>query len=196
MTLPDGRAGRILALAIAGALLALSYLSVVRPLVALHGDMREELSDLALQRARLRKIESELPRLQAAVEDMKRRSGEKTLLLSDPSDAVAAASLQTRLQGFAAGEGAEVSSVESLPPKVQEGFRRVGVRAVITCDLGALTAILRALSAARPPLFVENLDIRNNGITSRQAAGAAPALNISFDVYGFRLDGTQTVVSR
>ncbi|HEX9461088.1 MAG TPA: type II secretion system protein GspM [Alphaproteobacteria bacterium] len=198
MTLPDGRAGRILALAMAGGLLALAYLSAVRPLVARHGDMREELSDLALQRARLRKIEGELPRLQATIEDMKRRAGEKSLLLSDPSDAVAAASLQTRLQGFAAGEGAEVSSVESLSPKVQEGFRRVGVRAVITCDLGALTAILRALSVARPPLFVENIDIRNNGIAGRQAASQAPALNISFDVYGFRPDGvqTQTVVSR
>src|SRR5258708_2972582 len=78
MTLPDGRAGRILALAMAGGLLALAYLSAVRPLVARHGDMREELSDLALQRARLRKIEGELPRLQATIEDMKRRAGEQS----------------------------------------------------------------------------------------------------------------------
>jgi general secretion pathway protein M len=196
MTLPEGRPGRLLALGIALAVLALTYLSVARPLTALHAGMKDELADLAMQRARLRKIEADLPRLQATVDSMKRRATESSLVLTETSDAVAAAALQSRLQAIASAEGAEMSSVESLSPKVQEGFRRVGVRAVVTCDLTALAAILRTLSAARPPLFVENLDIRNNGLTGRQAAAVAPPLNVSFDVYGFRVDGPQTVVSR
>jgi len=197
MTLPDGKAGRSLAIAIGGALLALAYLSVVQPLGRLYGGMRDELADLTMQRARLGRIERELPRLQTAVDDMKRRAADKNLLLADASDAVAAASLQTRLQALAANERAEISSVESLPPKAQEGFRRVGIRAVVTADLTALTGILRELAATRPPLFVENLDIRNNGLVGKQAPGTAPTLNVSFEVYGFRAaDAPQTVVSR
>src|SRR5258708_29118279 len=84
------RAGRILALAMAGGLLALAYLSAVRPLVARHGDMREELSDLALQRARLRKIEGEPPRLQATNQDIEPRAGGERLALLQPADPVAA----------------------------------------------------------------------------------------------------------
>ena len=199
MTLPEGRTGKILALVLVAGFLALAYLSAVRPLVALYADMADELSDLSVQRARLQAIESELPRLQAAVDEMRRRADERSLLLAEPSDAVAAAAVQTRLQALAGAEGVEVSSVESFAPKVQDGFRRVGVRAVITCDLTALTGIVRALSSARPPLFIENLDIRNNGIVAKPSAtvaAAAPALNVSFDVYGFRPDGNQTVVSR
>lgn len=196
MTLPDGRTGQALALAIAAGLLAVAYLSIVQPLLGAYGGMREELADLTMQRSHLEKIASEVPRLQSAVEAMKRSAADTGLWLSDPSDAVAAASLQTRLQRLAAAEGAEVSSVESLSPKVQDAFHRVGVRTTLTGDLAALTGIVRGLTTSQPPLFVENLDVRNNGLTSRQMPDRPPPLNISFDVYGFRLEEPQQVVAR
>ncbi len=196
MTLPDGRGGRLLALAITMGLSVLVYLSAVEPLVGLYGAMQDELSDLVLRRAHLRKIAGEVPQLQAAVADAKRSAGESRLWLSDPSDAVAAASLQARLQGLAASDRAEISAVENLPPKVEDAFHRVGVRATLTGDLFALTDLLRALTASQPQLFVENLDVRNNGVLSRQSPNAMPLLNISFDVYGFRFDDLQKVVAR
>ncbi|MBV8536354.1 MAG: hypothetical protein JO128_12215 [Alphaproteobacteria bacterium] len=196
MTLPDGRAGRSLALAIAVGAAVLVYLSAVDPLIGLYGTMQDELNDLALRRAHLRKVAGEVPRLQAAVAEMKRNAAENGLWLSDPSDAVAAASLQARLQRLAASDRAEISAVENLSPKVEDGFHRVGVRATLSGDLFALTDLLRALTTSQPPLFVENLDVRNNGILSRQTANAVPPLNISFDVYGFRVDAPQKAAAR
>lgn len=196
MTLPEGRSGKALAIAICGVLLAFLQLAVVAPLASLYADMQGERQTLEMQRAHLLGVESEVPRLRATVADMKRRSSETGLTLSEASDAVAAASLQAKLQALATADGGEITSVENLAAKPQDGFRRIGVRVVIAGDLGALTSILQALSAARPPLFVDNLEIHNNGMPSRQDQASAPILNSSFDVYGFRMDGAQVADSR
>ena len=198
MTLPEGKAGKALALGLCGILLLLVALVVIRPLVEFHAGMRDELSLLVGQRVRLARLESELPRLQQQVAELKaeKQVDDAGLLLPDASDAVAAAALQTKLKALGASAGADINSVESLAPRRQDGFRRIGVRVAMTCDLQALTAILSGLATAKPPLFVDNLDVRYNGLAAQQTGDAAPMMNVGFDVYGYRADSAQTADSR
>jgi hypothetical protein len=196
MSLPDGIAGKALALAIVAALLLLVGASVVAPLFLLHADMRDELADLQAQQTHLSLLESQLPALRVMVRDLKRREDQAALLLPGSGDAVASAALQTRLTSFAAADAAEISSVESLPPMARDGFRRIGVHAVVTGNLTQLSGMLKSIAAARPPLFVDNLEMRHNGFSPQQGAAASPVLNVGLDVYGFRADAAQTVDAR
>jgi general secretion pathway protein M len=193
MALPDGNAGKVLALALCGLVVMLVYAAVGVPLIRLHLAMQEEQADLNMQRTRLQRLERQVPALRTAVADMKQRTDQSSMLLPGASDTVAAAALQTQLAALAAAESAPISSVESLSPKVQDGFRRIGVRVVVTADLEQFTGILRTIASARPPLFVDNLEMRNNGIATQQNRTAGAPLNVGMDVYGFRADTAQAV---
>src|SRR5690349_5649473 len=100
MTLPEGRPGKILALGVCFILITLVGLSVVRPAIQFHGQMRNELHLLDAQRLRLARLEGELPKLREQVEELKKQKEniDNSLLLSDSSDSVAAAELQTKIQ--------------------------------------------------------------------------------------------------
>jgi len=168
---------------------------VVQPLIALHGDMREELTLLNAQRVRFARLEAELPQLRGLVSELRAQkpASDASLLLTDSSDAVASAALQTKIKSLGGSLGAEISSVESLVPQRREGgFRRVGVRVAIKGDLTALTGILSALATARPPLFVDNLEIRNGGFTGQQTNDPAPVMSVGMEVYGYRTDSGQS----
>lgn len=193
MALPDGNAGKVLALALCGLVVMLVYAAVGVPLIRLHLAMQEEQADLNMQRTRLQRLERQVPALRTAVADMKQRTDQSSMLLPGASDTVAAAALQTQLAALAAAESAPISSVESLSPKVQDGFRRIGVRVVVTADLEQFTGILRTIASARPPLFVDNLEMRNNGIATQQNRTAGAPLNVGMDIYGFRADTAQAV---
>lgn len=186
-----------MALGVCLILVALIGLSVVRPAVQLHGQMHDELRLLDAQRLRLSKLESELPKLREQVEALKKQkeNNDNSLLLSDSSDSVAAAELQTKIQALGTSLGAEISSVESLVARREDGFRRIGIRVMIVCDQKALIGLLKALTTAQPPLFVDNLEIRNGNQMVPQG-GAAPKLNIGLEVYGYRVASAQTADSQ
>ena len=196
MTLPEGTIGRLLALGLCGLILVSLQALVVRPLLSLYDGMQGELGDLQMQRARLSHLEAEMPKLKARVLALKQQSRRDSPLLPETSDAMAAAGLQTRLQGIAKSKGVEISSVESLPPRAKSGFRRIGVRVVLRADLPALTAILQALGESRPPLFVDNLEIRNSISFVPQRSDASPVLNVGLYLYGYRLDNMKTAEAR
>jgi hypothetical protein len=42
-------------------------------------------------------------------------------------------------------------------------------------------------------LFVDNLEMRNNGIATQQNRTAGAPLNVGMDIYGFRADTAQAV---
>jgi general secretion pathway protein M len=198
MVPPEGRAGKALALGICAVLVLLVYAAVVRPLVGAYDDLKDDLANASAQRDRLVSLEAELPALRQRVEELRNRkqADEGKYLLPAASDSVAAAALQSKVQALGRARGAEVSSVESLAPKVEDGFRRVAVRVVISCDLQALTGILSSLVTSQPVLYVENLEIRSNGGTAGAQSGTVPLLTVGMDVYGYRAEETNAAGDR
>jgi general secretion pathway protein M len=198
MVLPEGKPGKALALGIGAVGLLLIYAAIIRPIIGGYHDLQDGLSGLNAQRDRLIALEADLPALQAQAADLRSRkqTEEGRFLLPATSDSVAAASLQTKVQSLGKSRGAEVSSVESLAPRVQDGFRRIAVRVVVSCDLRALTGILSALASAQPALYVENLEVRANSDLGAKSSDAAPILNVSMDVYGYRADDAKPAGGR
>lgn len=190
MTLPEGRPGKLLALGILGLLLALAYVAVLAPLEALHASRAQEIAQLRERLAHLRRAVAELPQLRATLSEVRTRSAPDDLLLPGASEAVAAANLQSKVKDLFAETGTELISAEGLPAAAQGGQRRVGIRVLVAAELNVLANVLHALGAARPFLFVDNIEVHSNPAARLQAADKSAVLNIALNVYGYRANGT------
>jgi hypothetical protein len=192
MTLPDGRLGTSLAAGLLVLFLAFCYFAVVRPLRELYVERAAALEEKRDRLEHLERAAADLPGLRASLADLRSAAKNTDLLLSGPSDTVAAANLQSRMKELVAQAGGETSSAESLPPSPRGGFRRVGVRATMAGDLETLASLLHAIHIARPPLFVEDLELHVDAIAALKAPEKSPPLKIVVGVYGFRGGASQT----
>ena len=115
--LPTGRPGQALALGITVLLLLLVWFAAVSPLVGWYAGRAESLAESRALEGRMAALVASLPALRQAV----RASGAAqdatpaALLIDAPSDAMAGADLQQRVQDMARRAGISLASVETLP---------------------------------------------------------------------------------
>jgi hypothetical protein len=169
----------LLLLALAGI-----YLLVVSPLLDLYAARAAVLEDRQMLLPRLRAAADELPELRARVEQLRVAAGTRKITLEGASDALAAAALQSRIEELAASVGATIGSTESLPAEARSGYRRIGLRYVLSGQYETLVKFLAKLEAADPPLVIDNLHI--HGVLRRPGTPAAAGLDAGLDVYGYR----------
>ena len=82
--------------------------------------------------------------------------------------------------------GALISSTESLPAEMRGGYRRIGLRYVLSGPYETLVKLLARLEAATPPLVIDNLHIHGVLRARRAGATATTGLDAGLDVYGYR----------
>jgi hypothetical protein len=169
------------------------YLLVVAPLLDLYAARAAILENHRMLLPRLQAAADELPELQARVEKLRAAAGSRKLTLEGASDAIAAASLQSRIEELAANVGATIGSTESLPAEVRSGYRRIALRYVLSGPYETLVKFLAKLDAATPPLVIDNLHI--HGVLRRPGTPAASGLDAGLDVYGYR-DGEKSVAAK
>lgn len=179
--LPEGTAGRALALGVAVVLLGFIYAVTVAPLLSLYANGQEAVVEGQARKAMLERSVHDLPQLRKMAAAWKDEAPANDLLLPASSDAIAAATLQSTIKDLVAQGGASLSSTEILPPQNEDRFRRVGIHISFSGDQRLLTTVLGGIETARPLLFVDDLDIRGTG----QPGVADPTLTVAFDVFGF-----------
>ena len=184
MTLPTGRRGQLLALSLLLVALGCVYLLVVSPVLNLYSERAAMLEDRRMLLPRLRATAAELPALRTRVEELRAAAGTRKVTLDGASDALAAAALQSRIEELAASVGATIGSTESLPVETRSGYRRIGLRYVLSGPYETLVKFLAKLEAATPPLVIDNLHI--HGVLRRPGTAAAAGLDAGLDVYGYR----------
>jgi general secretion pathway protein M len=182
--LPSGRRGQFLAASLVLLTLGGIYLFVVSPLLDLYSGRAAVLDNRRMLLPRLRATADELPDLRAQVEKLRASAGSRKLTLEGASDAIAAAALQSRIEELAASVGATIGSTESLPAEARSGYRRIGLRYVLSGQYETLVRFLAKLEAATPPLVIDNLHI--HGVLRRPGTPAATGLDAGLDVYGYR----------
>ena len=188
--MPTGRRGRLLASSLAFVVLAGLYFLAVAPLLDLYAAREAALEDGRILLPRLQSTAAALPALRARVAELRAAARTRKVTLDGASDAIASATLQSRIEGFAASLGATIGSTESLPAETRDGYRRIGLRFALNGTYDTLVKLLAKLEEATPPLVVDNLQIhgvlRRPGLPSN--AGTDPGLDAGLDVYGFRTD--------
>jgi hypothetical protein len=188
--MPTGRRGQLLALSLLLVVLGGVYLMVVSPLLGLYAERAAVLENRRMLVPRLRAAAEELPALRARVEQLRAAAGSRKITLEGASDAIAAATLQSRIEELAASAGAAIGSTESLPAEARSGYRRIGLRYVLSGSYETLVKFLAKLESATPPLVIDNLHI--HGVLRRPGTPAAAGLDAGLDVHAYR-DGEKSV---
>ena len=191
--MPSGRRGQVLALSMLLAVLGGVYLLVASPLLGLYAERAAVLENRRMLLPRLRAAAEELPILRARVEQLRVAAGTRKITLEGASDPIAAATLQSRIEELAASVGATIGSTESLPAEARSGYRRIGLRYVLSGSYETLVKFLAKLEAATPPLVIDNLHI--HGVLRRPGTPANAGLDAGLDVYAYR-DGEKTAAAK
>jgi general secretion pathway protein M len=191
--MPTGRRGQLLALSLLFVALGGVYLVVVSPLLGLYAERAAVLENRRMLVPRLRAAADELPTLRARAEQLRAAAGTRKITLEGASDAIAAATLQSRIEELATSAGATIGSTESLPAEARSGYRRIGLRYVLSGSYDTLVKFLAKLESATPPLVIDNLHI--HGVLRRPGTPAAAGLDAGLDVYAYR-DGEKSVAVR
>ena len=189
VALPTGRPGRMLALGVTVLGVALLWLGVIAPLWDWYDDRGEQLHR---QQAVVRKMSAlvdSLPALRReAAATPKEGDGGRPALLTGATDALAAASLQQRIDDVAAQAGVRMESEEILAAKPAGSLRAISVRMTMNAPFAALVELLTALANADIPMVVDDVTIRA-GFREAGAASSTNAVDTSFTVTSWRAAG-------
>jgi general secretion pathway protein M len=141
------------------------------------------------QRMQLRQAPDVARRLQQVQAAEARRPG----FLAESTTELATASLVQRLEAVVVGAspGNRSCAITNRSPLTEENaskqrFRKVIVQVRLRCGTPELAAVLHALEAGTPRLFVDNLNILAQRYFFAPGQGAqAGGLDVSFDLYGY-----------
>ena len=191
MTMMRGRwVNRILAILLLGLALGLVHLVIVEPLFGSYDAAEARLEEARSRLARYRDIAAAADRVERAAALARAERVSSGVFLVGDTDALAAAALQNTIGALAREAGAELRSVQSLPPEESEGLVRVRLKSQLITTTRGLKRLLHALETGRPLLFVDAVKIRARlgRIAPRTDALEVDAdLMVDLTISGYRL---------
>jgi general secretion pathway protein M len=193
-TLPTGPRGRLLAAGLLLTMVIAAYALAIAPLLEFYSARTESVATRRALAAKLDAIAGELPALRQRVDELRAAADSSRLTLEGANDAIASAGLQGNMGELASAAGVTVGSTENLAAERTGGYRRLGVRLMLTGPYAGIVKLLGNIETATPPLIVDNLQM--HGPQRRPGSTATPPLDASFEVYGFRADGAGSTVQR
>jgi general secretion pathway protein M len=179
-TLPDGRRGQILAIALTVTVLAALWFGVAAPLI---GWYQAEAEALTQRQSLLRHMQALADTLPALEHSPAAAKPAAPALLSGSTDALAAAAMQSAVQSMASRSGVELASMETLPAEPRGPYRRIGLRVALTAPWPAVVGLLRAAGQGQPRMLVDDVQLR---VTPVQGHSSAAPIGASFTLLAFR----------
>ncbi|WP_419758749.1 type II secretion system protein GspM [Acidisoma sp.] len=183
-TLPSGRRGQLLAVGLTIAGLAVLWVAIVGPLMSWYEARSQGLEDRRMVAARMARIAQTIPDLMRQAEALRAAApAGRDIALEAPSDAVAGARLQQRMQDLATAAGIRFSSIETLPAQQQGGYRRISLRVTCSAALPVLVGLLQKLEVSNPRMLIDDLDLDASPDLNRPDG---IAIGANFTVIAFR----------
>ncbi len=191
VALPTGRRGQMLALVIAVLPLLLLWFGLVVPLADLYGERADHLTQRLGLARRMAQVAAELPALKDRAAATAKAGPPPPQTLDGASDAVAAASLQNRVQDMAVTAGARLTSVESLEAGAAGEYRRIGLKLSLSAPWPVLVGLLQAIEQSPLPMVIDGLQIRAASAPVAAAITGPRSLDAGFTVTAFRVKAPQ-----
>ncbi len=180
---------RALALALLAAAVGGAYGGVVDPLITRYRTYDATIAERAELVNRYRRLAAARPALAKRLAELGTLERASTGFLKGGNEALIGAELQNRLKGVVESSGGKLTSVQVLPGKDENGFRRITIRARLTATVEALRKVLHAVETAPPVLWVDNVDVRARKTRRRRRAKQVQAddrtLEVRFDLSGY-----------
>lgn len=152
-------------------------------------ELRSQLIELRDQELRLRMTISQREPIAERMALLRDTEADNPGFLPEATLELATAGLVQRLESVVqrvspSSDRCQLTQRTPARARVSERFERVQIEVRLRCGSEELSAIMHALETERPSLFVDNLSIlmrRGRGV----AVGAAGALDVSFELYGY-----------
>ena len=189
MTLPKGARGRFVAIGLLLVPLILLANFGVRPLIGAYMGMTDGIAQAEDDIARLSRILSERPSLEASATHLRKTQATAPFLLAGESATLAAAGLQRHLQTVADQAGVQVVSVRVEEPAADGPLERIALLVRLQADNRGLRDLLYALETGTPYLFVEALNV---SVRSGRRAVLADPVDVRLTLSGLRTPGMET----
>ena len=161
-SLPTGRRGQALALALTLLAACLVWLGAVAPALQWYAARQERLADQETLGLRMAAIAATAPALQAQLARAGSGAPGGRTVLEGATDAVAGAGLQQALQDMAARAGATITSAEALPAETAGPYRRIGLHLTANGGWPVIVALLGAVAQATPRMLVDDVSLRQS----------------------------------
>lgn len=184
--LPTGRAGQALAIGLTLVAAFLLWQAIAVPLIDWYAARAETVGRERAVAARMEALAASLPVLRREAARVRAAGPPASTLLAGGSDAIAAASLQGRIQDMASSAGTALSSTEALPARQQGAYRRISLRISFNATLPVLVQLLQSLDGSTPRMLVDDLQLHTSPIIVAQNKGGSPPLDTTMTVIGFR----------
>ncbi len=182
---------RWLALGLLVAVLLIAYGVLIHPWWTV--PMREvgaRIDQLQERDARLRAELAQAPAVQARLQEAQQRLATRPGFLPEATPELAVAGLVQRLETVVAqaspgNRSCQISNRSPLQNESGEAYTRVAVQVRLRCGTPELAAVLHALEAGTPRLFVENLNILAQRFFGGEPNASSGGLDVSFDLVGY-----------
>lgn len=177
---------RIAAIAILIAILALTYVGLVGPVIGLHRNLDNEISESRDHIARFAVGLGREEETETRLADLHRQLAAGGLHIDGASHAIAAAELQNMVRTVIADSGGIVQSIQILPPDTTGPIERIPLRVELTATTEDLVGILYRVEGAKPYLFVDDIEIQGRPpVQHGRNEPAESALVIRFEVSAY-----------
>lgn len=181
--LPTGRRGHVLALGLLLLVIMVLWGGIVSPLAGLYADRAEELGKRQNFAAHMARLAEQLPALHKRAESTVQHGPPPTLVLEGPSDAVAGATLQNRVQEMATAAGTSLVSVENVAAEPAGAYHRIGLKVSLNATWPVLIALLHSVEQATPPMLIDDVQIHGSPLPM---LNNNRGLEANFTIYALR----------
>src|SRR5690349_18204043 len=145
IALPDGPRGRALALGMTAATLGLLWLAVAQPQMNAYQDGSDALQRREALAERMSGVADSLPQRQKEAKATQAAGPPVSATLDGTTDALAAANLDSLVEGMDSRAGAHVTSTEALPAEAVGEYRRISLRISVDATWVVLVHLLQAI---------------------------------------------------
>ena len=174
---------RTAAVALLLALIAGAAQIVVMPIAAHIETLRERIDQERLMLGRLASMQASTEQLSER-DAAARAARTASLFLEGESDAIRLANLQSLLADIAAKTGAKLRSTRTVSPRERNDLHLLGLQLQLSASIEQLQALLVAIEAQVPDLFVEALHVAPAANAQGPRAEGAGTLEIRLEVAG------------
>ncbi len=181
---------RILALALALALVGAVYSLAVAPVLDAHQGYAETILRSRSLVERYGRIAATREPLERRLAALRKRSKSTSGYLEAKSATLAAAQLQNRVKRIVTRHGGSIRSLQTLPAQIEGDLERVSIRIEMAARIDQLQKIFHAFETGQTYLFLDDVNVRVQRTSrARRRRKEKPVdkrlLSIRLNLYGF-----------
>lgn len=155
--LPTGRRGQVFAVGLGFVVLALLWVALVAPMLGWFQQRQDRLNQRQVLAARMSTVAASVPALQR--QSAAGGGDTRPALLTGPTEAVAGATLQQRLQEMTDRAALRMTSAEVLGAEQSGAFRRIRVHVAVSGPWPRLVSLLADIDHATPRMLVTEMQV-------------------------------------